>query len=221
MSTDTGREEILNPQGRTPIMKYDCQSYFFAEQINARVIQYVNNELKSSDVVQMFDNVKKEIASFHERVSSDLTKMEKKWIESRTEEATCKLPKYTDLADPDIPTASVDGVAALNILGRDAKKKKKIDAEYKKCHDSIRNLIYDAFESSYGCDINNLIDKVTKDMLPKRLHALQKMIQQLSKSREDILENRESLVYLSKKVKAMEESTSDLKVCIMMQKGML
>lgn len=252
MSTDEGKIQILNPKDRTPIMKCHWQPNFFSEEIHARVMMYVENELKTEDVVQMLETVKKEIASFHDKVSSDLAAMENEWIEVGTDKV--KLPAYTNVADKDVSTASVVGVVlatsplwltilaagiglgitfaglgfvlspvvfpTLKILGRDARKKKIIDEEYNKCHESIKSLVSNAFESKYGCVINKLIDKVTEDMLPKRIHSLLKMIEQLCHSRAEILENLESLEYLSKKVKAMEESASELNICLIRQKGM-
>lgn len=252
MSTYEGREKILNPEGRLPIMEFDWLRHNFAEIINARVILYVENELKSSDVVQMFETVKNEIALFHEKVSSDISDMEKEWIEVETDKV--KFPVYTDIDDTDISLASVAGVVlatspvwvpvvaagiafgivfaglgialgpvafpTLKFLGRDARKKKIIDEEYNKCHDKIKSVISDAFDSNYGCVINKLIDKVTEDMLPKRINTLHRMIQHLLTSRAQILQNRELLRYLSKKVKAMDESSSELSMCLIRQKGM-
>lgn len=107
----------------------------------------------------------------------------------------------------------------LKFLGRDARKRKVIDEEYNKRRESVRSLICNELEVNCGFVMNKLIDKVTKDMLPKRIQALQKMIQQLSKSREEILENQEMLENLSKKLKAMEESVTEIKTCLIRQKG--
>lgn len=252
MSTDIGREAILNPEGRAPIMEIDWLRHNFAEIINARVIIYVESELKSSDVVQMFETVKNEIALFHEKVSSDLSEMEKEWIDVEAHKVKC--PVNTDIDDTDISLASVAGVVVatspvwvpalaagiafgiafaglgivlgpvafptLKFLGRDTRKKKIIDKEYNTCHDKIKSIISDAFESNYGCVINKLIDKVTENMLPKRINALHKMIQQLLTSRAKILQNQKSLRNLSMKVKAMDESSSELSICLIRQKGM-
>lgn len=83
----------------------------------------------------------------------------------------------------------------------------------------MRSLICNGLEVNCAGVMNKLIDKVTKDLLPKRIQALQKLIQQLSESRAEILENQELLKYLSKKQKDIEESLTELKICLTMQKG--
>lgn len=251
MSTDLGKDRILNPPDQPPIMEVDWQPQFFAMDINARIDLHIENVLKSSDVMQKFEAVKKEIASFYEKVSSDLSDMEKDWIKVGTDET--EFSADTEVADTNISTASVVGVVLatsplwvpllaagiglavafvglsialspvalplLKFLGRDARKRKVIDEEYNKRRESVRSLICNELEENCGFVMNKLIDKVTKEMLPKRIQALQKMIQQLSKSREEILENQEMLEYISKKLKAMEESATELKICLIRQKG--
>lgn len=251
MSTDLGKDRILNPPGRPPILGVDWQPQLFVMDIIERINLHIGNVLNSSDVMQKFEDVKKEAASFYEKVSSDLFDMEKDWIEVGTDET--EFSADTEIADTNISTASVVGVVLatsplwvpllaagiglavafvgfsialspvalplLKFLGRDARKRKVIDEEYNKRRESVRSLICNELEVNCGFVMNKLIDKVTQDMLPKRIQALQKMIQQLSKSREEILENQEMLENLSKKLKAMEESVTEIKTCLIRQKG--
>lgn len=88
-------------------------------------------------------------------------------------------------------------------------KEKKIHEEYKNRRDSVRSLICNEPEVNCGGVMNKFIDKFTKDLLPKRIQALHKLIQQLS----------ELLEYLLKKQKAIEESVAELKICLTRQKG--
>lgn len=65
-------------------------------------------------------------------------------------------------------------VPLLKFLGRDARKRKIIDEEYNNRLESARSLICNELESNCRCVINKISDKITKYLLPKRLHALQK-----------------------------------------------
>lgn len=251
MSTDLGKDKILNPPKHTPIMEVVWQPQVFVADINARINLYVVNVLKSSDVVQIFESVKTDLSSFYQKVSSALSEMENDWIEVGIDEIEFSV--NSDVDDSNVSTASVVGVVLatsplwlpllaagvglavafvglsialspvaiplMKFLGRDARKRKVIDEEYNKRRESVRSLICNELEVNCGCVMKKLIDKVTKDLLPKRIQALEKMIQQLSKSRAEILENRELLEYLSKKLKAMEESATELKLNLTMQKG--
>lgn len=252
MSTDLGKDRILNPPDSTPIMKVEWQPNIFAEEINTRVMQYVESFLKSSDVEKKFEAMKNDIALFYKIASSDLSEMENDWTEDDSHDKHVKA--YDHDIDLNVSTASVVGIVLatsplwlpilaagiglgvalagvtialspvvlpfMKILGRDARKRKIIDEEYNNCRESIRSLICNELESNCGCVINKLLDRVTKDLLPKRMQSLQKMIQQLLKSRTEILENQESLRLLSKKVKDMEESVTELNICLIRQKGM-
>lgn len=251
MSTDLGKDRILNPPNHTPIMEVVWQPQIFVQDINARINLHVVNVLKSSDVVQIFEGVKTELALFYQKVSSALSEMENDWIEIGIDET--EFSTNSEVADTNVSKASVVGVVLatsplwipllaagiglavafvglsialspvaiplMKFLGRDARKKKIIEEEYNNRRDSVRSLICNELEVNCGCVMNKLIDKVTKDLLPKRIQALEKMIQQLSKSRAEILENREFLEYLSKKLNAMEESATELKIYLTMQKG--
>lgn len=252
MSTDLGKDRILNPSGTPPIMEVDWKPKLFVMNIHDRINIHIKNVLKSSDVVQRFEAVKTEIASFYEKVSSDLSDMENGWIVVEPDKT--KVSADTEIDDTNISTASVVGVLLvtspmwlpllaagigltvafvgltialspiaipfLTFLNRDARKRKIIDEEYNNRRESVRSLICNELEVNCGYVLNRLIDKVAIDMLPKRIQALQKMIQQLSKSRKKILENRELLEYLSKKLKVMEESATELKICLIRQKGL-
>lgn len=50
MSTDEGKDKILNPPGRPPIMEVVWQPRVFAMEIHARVLLYMKHFLESSEV---------------------------------------------------------------------------------------------------------------------------------------------------------------------------
>lgn len=102
-------------------------------------------------------------------------------------------------------------VPTILILGRDTRKKKVIDEEYNNCLMSIRSLVSNELESTCGAFINKLIDRITLDLLPKRIQSLEKMIQQLLDNRRQILANQEPLCNLSRKVKVIEKCATEFK----------
>lgn len=251
MSTDLGKDRILNPPGQPPIMEVEWHPQLFVMDINERINLHVVNVLKSSDIAQMFETVKKELASFYEKVSAALSDMENDWIEVGIDDT--ELSADTEVGGTNNSKASVVGVVLatsplwlpllaagigivvafvglsialspvaiplMKFLGRDARKRKIIDEEFNNRRNSVRSLICNELEVNCAGVMNKLIDKVTKDLLPKRIQALQKLIQQLSESRAEILENQELLEYLSKKQKDIEKSLTELKICLTMQKG--
>lgn len=240
MSTDEGKDTILNPPGRPQIMKVVWQPHLFAMEIHARIQLYIEHFLESSDVDEKFVTVKKEIVSFYNKVSSDLSDMEEDWTVVGTFEIECQTDTDADISKASIvgvvlatspiwlPMAAV-GIAlvvaftgltvaltpllipAIQFMGRDARKKKVIDEEYNNCRMSIRSLVTNELESTCGVFINKLIDRITLDLLPKRIQSLEKMIKQLLDNRRQILANQESLGNLSRKVIVIEKSATEFK----------
>uniref|UniRef100_K1QF18 Uncharacterized protein n=1 Tax=Magallana gigas TaxID=29159 RepID=K1QF18_MAGGI len=240
MSTDEGKDKILNPPGRPPIMKVIWQPRQFAMEIHKRVLLYIEHFLKSSEVNEKFVTEKEEIESFYKKVSSELSDMEEGWTVIRIFEIECLTDTNAEMSKASIagvvlatspiwlPIAAISialGVAftgltiaiapvlvpTILILGRDTRKKKVIDEEYNNCLMSIRSLVSNELESTCGAFINKLIDRITLDLLPKRIKSLEKMIQQLLDNRRQILANQEPLCNLSRKVKVIEKSATEFK----------
>lgn len=241
MSTDEGKDKILNPPGRPPIMEVVWQPRVFAMEIHARVLLYMKHFLESSKVNKKIVTEKEEIESFYKKVSSELSDMEEGWTVVRIFKAECltdtdaimsksSMSKRAILATSPIwlPIAAIGialGVAftgltiaiapllvpTMLILGRDTRKKKVIDEEYNNCLMSIRSLVSNELESTCGAFINKLIDRITLDLLPKRIQSLEKMIQQLLENRRQILANQEPLCNLSRKVKVIEKCATEFK----------
>lgn len=74
MSTDEGKDMILNSPGRPPILQRGRFDVNF--EINELVRQYVNRFLRSSDVFKKFKGIRGEIVSFYHNTSLELSKME-------------------------------------------------------------------------------------------------------------------------------------------------
>lgn len=240
MSTDEGKDKILNPPNRPPIMEVVWQPRLFAMEIHARVLLYIEHLLKSSEVNEKFVTEKDEIVSFYKKVLSGLSHMEEDWTVVGIFEVECHADTNAEMSKASIvgvvlatspiwlPIAAV-GIAlvvafagvtiamtpllvpAIQFMGRDARKKKVIDEEYNNCRMSIRSLVSNELESTCGAFIDKLIDRITLDLLPKRIQSLEKMIQQLLDNRRQILANQESLGNLSRKVKVIEKSATEFK----------
>uniref|UniRef100_A0A8W8NVF6 Dynamin N-terminal domain-containing protein n=1 Tax=Magallana gigas TaxID=29159 RepID=A0A8W8NVF6_MAGGI len=231
MLTPAGKEKVLNPPGSTSILKIEWQPNVFAEKVQKRVAMYVSEYLQSKDVSQRFGRLKEEIASFYEKVSSDLSEIETGWIQRKTSK---RHALYLD--DPDISKASVVGIVlatsplwlpllatgvgltiaaspiifpVIKFLGRDKRKQKLIDDEYSRCLSSVKDSIRTELDSNQGKVINKLVDKVTDDLLLRRIQYLQKMINQLMKSREEIISNVDTLTALAKKIQIIKESATE------------
>lgn len=203
MSTDEGKDKILNPPGRPPIMTVIWQPRQFAMEIHERVLLYIEHFLKSSEVNEKFVTEKEEIESFYKNVSSELSDMEEGWTVIGIFEIECLTDTNAEMSKASIagvvlatspiwlPIAVIGialGVAfsgltiaiapvlvpTILIMGRDTRKKKVIDEEYNKCRMSIRSHISNELESTCGAFINKLIDRITLDLLPKRIQSLEK-----------------------------------------------
>lgn len=235
MLTPAGKDKVLNPPGHKPIMKIDWQPNVFTEKVQERVKMYVSEYLQTKDVLQKFRKIKDESASFYQKKSSDLSKMETGWT-GCTEDKTSKTPTLAK-EDSELSTASFVGIVLatsplwipllatgvgltiaaspiifpiVKFLGRDKRKEKLIDEEYRRCLLSIKELIRKELEKNQGSVINKLVDKVTDDLILGRIQSLQKMINQLSKSRSEIISNVDTLSYLAKKIKSIEGSATEL-----------
>lgn len=225
MSTDIGKDKILNPCGQTPIMKVDWQPKLFCEIICFRVNSYAEAVLRSEDVLQKFKDIQIEITSFYERILSDILQMESDWRNDIADELSTDETSVSTAAVVGVVIASsplwfpllaaglglglaLGGVTialspvlipVLAYLGRDERKKKVIDEEYNNCKKAIRSLV-----------INQLLLKVTDDLLPRRIKLLETMIQQLTESRNEIIANKKVLLNLEAKVKSLESSAKEL-----------
>lgn len=237
MSTDFGKDKILNPPGCTPIMEVIWQPVQFAQEINTRVSRHVNEFLKSEEVLQNFENIKEEIVIFHKSVLLDLSTIDNdlsNLMESqKNAENTSKTSPDTDLLPLPlrIPIFFLEVllyvvlVAASIIISpitiplliyknRDEEKKTVIDEEYNTCKMSIRSKICNHLESSCGNEIREFIDKSTKDILPKQIQTLETKMKSTS-----LLYNRaESNIRLIKKlvsdVKAIENQSEQMHMCL-------
>lgn len=238
MLTPVGKDKVLNPPGHKPIMKIDWQPNVFTEKVQERVRMYVSEYLQTKDVLQKFRKIKDETSSFYQKKSADLSKMETGWTgwTGNTEDRTSKMPTLSK-EDSELSTASFVGIVlatsplwipllatgvgltisaspiifpVVKFLGRDKRKEKLIHEEYRRWFSTIQGFICKELESNQGRVIYKLVDKVTDDLILGRIQSLQKMIQQLSKSRREIISNVDTLSDLAKKINIIEGSATEL-----------
>lgn len=237
MSTDEGKYRILNPPCVTPIMKVVWRPFVFSEVIQRRVDLDLQAFLQSQATTQRLKAAAEEIVSFYNRASADLSKMEKNWTVDHICEmrfiwytsawnsmharmgtliGSCFLPVF-GLTAVFLATTFSAGIALIPLTipvivftGMTAGKQLIIDREYNNCKESIKIKITNALESQCGFILNKMLDKVTVDVLPKRIQALKHMVEHLLTYREEILKNQESLGNVSKKIKAINDSVQEL-----------
>lgn len=236
MSSDIGKERILNPKNLDPIMKE--RYILLGDEVISRVQQYVSNTVQCSDVFEGFKDIKDEILKFYTELSSEIRKMENEWKGSSDQNVKRGVSYQEESVAPYVAgviatspiwfplmTAAVAiGVVTLPFIApvvafltADSRKKKKIDEEYEKCKSTIQSKICNALESNHGDIMYQLITKVTHDMLHRRIKFIEDTIKELSENREKIIANQESLNRLTEKLRPItrmsEEITQDLYSC--------
>lgn len=231
MSTSAGKEKVLNPPNRTPIAGVNWGMTDFEKEIEGRVDLYVEKYLQSDGVLKIYESIQKEINTFCEQVISDLSGMEKEWIEtipsSWSFSPTNVLVSLGVLTSPvwmaalavgfGLAAAALAGFALLvgAIWGWfTSKTDEEIDYEYNKHLEKIRRKICDHLDKNCGVVIIKLIDKVTGDVLPKKLQTFKTMIQQISETKEKIKANQKRLKLNAVKIRNMEDTVTKLSECL-------
>lgn len=247
MSKPEGKDMILNPQNRIPIMKEIWTPKGFAQEIESRVALHVKTYLQSRDVIQKFEEISEEIDNLYKTVSESLSDMESKWTNPQTtlsETLTCSKaalkekkhsPPFINVVFGTTPvwvpllvvSAGISFVLSpiilptLWYLNRDERKKKETDQKYEICKESIRSHIYNTLKSNYGDFAVEIVKQVSDELLPKRIKSLESMIHQLSVSRAEILSNQETLVKLASNLENIEESAKKFQQYLKMKHVLL
>lgn len=231
MSTSAGRERVLNPPNKTPIADINWGTTDFEKEIEARVDLYVEKFLQSDGVLKRFESIQIEINTFCEQVISDLSGMEKEWIETFPDtwafSPTNVLLSLGVLTSPvwmaalavgfGLAAAFAAGVAFLigTFLGWfTSKTDKEINDEYNKHLAKIRRKICDHLDKNCGVIIIKLIVKVTEDVLPKKLQTFKTMIEQISETKDKIKANKKRLKVNAVKIRNMEDTVTKLSECL-------
>ena len=224
MSTELVKSRVLNPHGFKPIMDAIRKPDESAKEVHRRFNLYIDFYLKT-EVEEGFDAIKKDIESFFKEISSKVQILESEWIvktdrdEQTNEETTSESILAFGLLSLSFPVLAVIGLAGGIVerafapikAARDwffstqEKKTRNIDNEYERCRSSVHKTVHDQLESNIGSVLRKLIDRVTVDELPRKIGALEEMIQQLSKSRQEIISKRKLLKNLTRKIGVMQD----------------
>lgn len=233
VSSSVGRSNILHPSGMKSIMELYDDPAECAKEVNRRFTVYVDSYLKSEKVVKEFTLIQTETETFYRETSLKLYHMEMEWTEIRDKEIT-RLAGFLDVSAFEIAAAIILLPLALPLLvfafaigfvvvattplrafwnwltGVEEKKKEAIDKQYEECRITVRETVTVQLKANAGSILEKLIDKVTVQELPKRIGALEEMINQLQKKREKIIAKRHMLESLASNIKDMEKDISHL-----------
>lgn len=230
MSTSVGKEKVLNPPNRTRIADVNWGTVDFEKEIEVRVDLYVEKYLQSDGVLKIYENIQIEIDTFCEQVISDLSGMENEWIKNIPDTSSVSLtnaflllglltsPAWLAALAVGFGLAAAAGAGFFFIVGTflgwfKKKTKEEITNEYDKHLGKIRGKICDHLDKNCGVVIIKLIDKVTEDVLPKKLQTFKTMIQQISESKDEITAYQKRLKVNADKIRNMEESVTKIAEC--------
>ena len=231
MSSSFGRINILHPAGMKSIMDVCDDPEECAKEVNQRFNTYVNSYRKSEKVVKEFTLIQKDTETFYRETSLKLNHMEIEWTEVRNEKKTSiavshELSAFEFVAAYILlPLVLIVFALAVGLVKAVAapfralwnqtsfverKKREAIKIQYKQCTITVRETVTVQLKTNTGSILEKLIDKVTVQELPKRIGALEEMINQLQKKREKIIAKRHMLESLASNIKDMKKNISDL-----------
>lgn len=222
MSTDEGKEKILNPRGRIPIM----DSFPLSQNVIYRVDSYIKKYLQSDYVLQKFDQMKDEIISFNKRASSDISQMESNWTNDAFsvtfDEDVSREEQISKVIKQPLGMLALAATVTLGIafvgftvatfpitipvvayLRGNKRKKRIIDEEYERIKSSIHGGISKYLVSNHCKVIFKLLKKGVDDLLLKRLWSFLMLIQHMTKSREEIISNHNVYVQFFMAIREM------------------
>lgn len=229
MSTDDGKERILNPAGKKPIAKFDLYSDSTKEEIMNRVTEYVEQFLKSDEVMVKFEKIRTEFNAFSEKISLDISEMEKEWTNHPNspsivveKDSSISFLLYGIITSPFFVTMLAFGVSfptailtygsfiVSSALGWFWKTEIDIDKQYDNCVNLIKGKVYSHLQENCAQVINKMVDKVTKDLIPKRINSLNKRIEQALHSIDKFVADQGLLTNLADEIKMMQRSLAQL-----------
>lgn len=229
MSSDDGKQEILNPPLKKPISEFDLYSDSTKEEIMNRVTEYVEHYLKSDEVLAKFENIRCEFNSFSEKISLDISEMEKEWTNNQSgpsiavkNDSSISFLIYGIITSPFFVTMLAFGVSfptailayssfiLSSAVGWFWKTEINIDKQYENCINLVKDKVYEHLQENCADVIYKMVDKVTVFVLPKRINSLNKRIKQAFHSIEVFVADQEMLTSLADEVRTMQRSLARL-----------
>ncbi|XP_062611965.1 uncharacterized protein LOC134273763 [Saccostrea cucullata] len=233
MSSDIGKERILNPKDWLPIMEVTYVPNVLDEEVRDRIDRYIDEKVRSPEVVERFKNIKDDILSFYKEISTEIERLENEWTGTPTVISSDKEEIYKEesiapyvagviatapiwfpllAAGFAIAVASAPVVAPIiAYLRSDSRKKKIIDKEYEKSKSLFKSKMCNSMEENHGDALNKLILKITDVLLQRRIKFIEETIKELSENRDKIIANQKSLDSLSEQIKSIKEAAEELK----------
>lgn len=209
MSSDDGKDEILNPPNRPPILQI-CPSQI-PKEIYSLVKKHVDTFLRSAYVLKKFRGIRGEIVSFYHNISLELSKMENELTYDRESNVSvCEALVTSPLCLPDL-TISWSQISIPPF--KKGIKQTLIEGTYNPYLSIIRGSICNHLKSSYGQVITELLDTVANNLLSKRLNHLKMIIDQCQGDREKYL-RKQKLKRLALDVKRLQETATELQSSI-------
>lgn len=208
MSTDEGKEAILNPPNLKRISSFQL-SKIRSKIIRERVMDFFNTFLRSKEVLSQFEQIQQECFSFQKRVASNLIQIEDILMKNRTSDISID-HSYDEFQSGCICISFFDILLIFfSCCFPDEKRQNTIDESYNKWKCDSKRLIQDHLKSDIGTIVSNFIDR-TDDLLLRWIDSLEETIKQLSENRKEILANTESLLILEKRVNSFRISAKQL-----------
>lgn len=227
MSTDEGKHRILNPASLVSIAKVNWNKTNFEARIKSRVDLYVKEFLQSDSVVKRYENIVKEIQEFYNQAISSIKRIEDEpvGIIPLNDKDTESWTYFTELGvvlSPawvtmfgygfGLPGVIVSGCAfaASSYFRWTSKTTKDIDDEYIKCKNTVPTVIRTDLQKRFATPIKEMIDSVTNDLL-NRIKITEEENRRVWEKREQIVANHNLLSQLDVKMRALEETVTNLR----------
>lgn len=227
MRSENGKNKILNPHGKPNIIDVGWQA--LGKEIEKRMTMHIETFLRSQGVSELFQDIAKGNMIFYEKTSKYLSAMEAKWTaqEGIKRVANKSSEEFTIPSFLEIPISVLQfvlivvvgvvcialspillPVLAVFMTSATLKvfKGKHIENVYRSHMMSIEKEIHNHLKEVCGNALNLLSDKIYKKALANQMQHLQNMIQNLQKSREEILLKTESFIDFLDNLEIMKAS---------------
>lgn len=206
MSTSAGRNNILDPADKIPIMDISYSPVTCAKEVNRRIHMYLNSYLNSEQVVEEFTLIKKETENFYAKTRQLLFRLEREWTASKIEVI---IPVHSEqLFQFDFIVESIFSRHFYSTWSWliDGRKREAIHRKYEECRNTVRKTVFDHLKTKAG-SIIELIDLVTINKIPKRIGAFEETTKQQQNS---LQAKRRIMESLANKITLMEETIFNL-----------
>lgn len=227
MSTDEGKNRILNPAGRVSIADTNWNKTNFAARIKSRIDFYIKHFLQSDAVVRKHQDIVSEIESFYTQTQFSIETIENESVDmhplhDKDTESFTYLIQLGIISSPlwlaalalgfGIPAAIIGGFAFVisSFFGWVSKTTKEIDDEYEKCKSTVPTVIHAHLEKHFAEPINKMVDEVSEYLL-RRIKGTETRNRKVWEEREKIVANRHLLSKLAREVSSLEKTVTSLR----------